>query len=303
MSGCSMLQWQHYKRFGEEQGPLHYVPQGKMLRQTQRAVSVGAVRGAGVPHRQQLPLPETWAEYHRMRKMPCFQEEAWLLMTEGLSIPLTAAYACTQLYSDSQLVSMDEFVLHLAGSSDYELHQVMCTAVIEELMHLLPAVKKLHVVMAGPDLVRILNSNVPAEPFDKGTCPTCEEAGCSRYSSFFSGTYEAYAASKYWSKPQLVLAMNSGLGQTEEDDWSPALTLMLDQQLPCCFTSMQQDEAAEDFAALIAAGAHVVSGPEANSLRSLVPFADSYVGPDRFYYRNAYLTCFRGRQTPAADAK
>lgn len=71
------------------------------------------------------------------------------LMTEGLSIPLTAAYACTQLYSDSQLASMDDFVLHLAGSSDYELDQVTRTAVIEELMHLLPAVKKLHVVMAG----------------------------------------------------------------------------------------------------------------------------------------------------------
>jgi hypothetical protein len=70
-------------------------------------------------------------------------------MTEGLSIPLTAALACSHLYSSSQLQLLQEFTLHLVGSSQYEFQQVAKTTVVEELMHWLPAVKKLNVVMIG----------------------------------------------------------------------------------------------------------------------------------------------------------
>jgi hypothetical protein len=64
-------------------------------------------------------------------------------MTAGLSIPATAALACSLLYSSSQLQSLREFTLHLVGSSPYEYRHIVRTAVIEELMHLLPAVKTL----------------------------------------------------------------------------------------------------------------------------------------------------------------
>jgi hypothetical protein len=70
-------------------------------------------------------------------------------MAAGLSIPLTAVAACSHLYSSSQLQRLQEFTLHMVGSSQYEYGQVARTAVIEEVMHLLPAVKQLTVVLIG----------------------------------------------------------------------------------------------------------------------------------------------------------
>lgn len=70
-------------------------------------------------------------------------------MTQGLSVPLTAALACSHLYSSSTLARIKKFTLHLVGSADYEFEQVLSTTVIEEEMHLLPAVNKLHVVLIG----------------------------------------------------------------------------------------------------------------------------------------------------------
>jgi hypothetical protein len=70
-------------------------------------------------------------------------------MTAGLSIPVTAALACSQLYSSSQLQRLQEFTLHLVGASDYEYGHAVWTAVMEEVMHLLPAVKTLTVVLVG----------------------------------------------------------------------------------------------------------------------------------------------------------
>lgn len=58
------------------------------------------------------------------------------------------------------------------------------------------------------------------------------------------GTYEAYAASPRWSNPTLALALNSGVGQQEEDSWANALQVLLDKDIPTCFTCYQQTEAA-----------------------------------------------------------
>lgn len=69
---------------------------------------------------------------------------------------------------------------------------------------------------------------------------------------------------------------------------------MLDKRLPCCFTSMQQDEANKDSRALTSFGADVMLS-ECNRFRSLVPIRDFDAGPDLFYHTNYYLTCFQGR--------
>jgi hypothetical protein len=62
-----------------------------------------------------------------------------------------------------------------------------------------------------------------------------------------------------------------------------------------CLLAALFDVAADDAAVLAAAGAHIVHGPAPNPFKSLAPLLDSAVGPDRFYYMNAVLSCFKGR--------
>lgn len=56
------------------------------------------------------------------------------------------------------------------------------------------------------------------------------------------GPYEDYAASPHWSPPTLALACNSGIGSTDNAGWDRALAVMMDKDVPACFTSFSEGE-------------------------------------------------------------
>jgi hypothetical protein len=88
------------------------------------------------------------------------------------------------------------------------------------------------------------------------------------------------------------------VGCEEQASWARAVKVLLDRQVPCCFTSMNQQELGLDVAALQQAGAHILV-QQRNKFSSLVPLRDLEAQPDEFYYTNAYVICFKGREAAA----
>lgn len=81
----------------------------------------------------------------------------------------------------------------------------------------------------------------------------------------------------------------------DEASWAKAVKVLLDKQVPCCFTSMNPEELQHDGKALRQAGAHILHTGR-NTFGSLVPFRDMDAQPDEFYYQNGWLTLFKGRE-------
>lgn len=60
----------------------------------------------------------------------------------------------------------------------------MTNPCIEEVLHLLPPVKSLHVVLVGPEW-RAISPGPTCSHFDKDTCPPCTQQGCKRTLSIY----------------------------------------------------------------------------------------------------------------------
>lgn len=92
--------------------------------------------------------------------------------------------------------------------------------------------------------------------------------------------------------------LSPAVGCEEQASWARAVEVLLDRQVPCCFTSMNEQELGLDVAALKQAGAHILA-QQRNTFSSLVPLRDLEAQPDEFYYTNAYIICFKGREAAA----
>jgi hypothetical protein len=71
-------------------------------------------------------------------------------------------------------------------------------------------------------------------------CSTSSSQAC--VSGAHRGPYEEYAASPHWAPPSLALACDSGIGEHETAAWLKAVKVLLDHDVPCCFTSYQTIE-------------------------------------------------------------
>lgn len=62
--------------------------------------------------------------------------------------------------------------------------QVMANVAVEEALHLLPAAKRLHVTLVGPEW-KLISPGPTYTTHDKMTCPPCKNAGCKRIISIY----------------------------------------------------------------------------------------------------------------------
>lgn len=85
------------------------------------------------------------------------------------------------------------------------------------------------------------------------------------------------------------------VGCVEEESWAKATKVLVDRDIPCCFTSMTAAEADLDAAALRAAGAHI-SHSGRNTWASTIPLRDMDSAPDEFYFTNGFAMLFQGRK-------
>lgn len=99
----------------------------------------------------------------------------------------------------------------------------------------------------------------------------------------------------------LHLTLHTKVGCEEEKSWAHAVKVLVDNNIPSCFTSMNAGELQLDVAALKAGGANIIHQGK-NTFGSLVPLRDMDAGADEFYYTNGFVICCKGPAQPAEAA-
>ncbi|GFR47608.1 hypothetical protein Agub_g9344 [Astrephomene gubernaculifera] len=182
----------------------------------------------------------------------------------------------------------------------------------------------LHVAFVGPELRDIILEDSDGRALPQGSALSSPPPppGREMLYSYHLCTYQEFAAGRRphrsggssssaeaslgrecpWRKPDLAIAFNSGMSESDKQLWAPALEVLVRQGVPVVFTSYNGEEAAADAAAWRAAGGRVTLGPERNPYRALEPISEPS-GVDEFYYQNYYWWCGRAAATVAAAGK
>jgi len=99
-----------------------------------------------------------------------------------------------------------------------------------------------------------------------------------------------------FTKPDFVVAFNTGMYEEYTESWKKSIGVMLDLDIPCLFTSYNQIEANADYNVLCELNAHTLTdSPVTNPFPVNHPFID-YSENDKFYQNNMHAICFRGRK-------
>lgn len=241
-------------------------------------------------------FPRSWDEYFRIRcsteysmrrRLP---EEFFPAATFLLSQVNTILYGM-YLHGKDQFTSLEELTIHVLGPSEnFEYEGGAPTCIWEEIMHCLPSVKTLKVIMVGPEG----KLNFPLTQIE--ACPNCNANGRVRMQGFYDMTYHDYRASDDFVKPDFVAAYNTGMYDEYTESWKESLGVLLDLDVPCIFTSYNEEEGQADLRVIKGVGANTLSNQTTlNPFHVQIPVIDdNYI--DKFFYDSMYYVCFRGRE-------
>ncbi|KAE9407222.1 hypothetical protein BT96DRAFT_1014319 [Gymnopus androsaceus JB14] len=169
------------------------------------------------------------------------------LSTESESFPFTMISGLEKAIPKiSTCVSLS---IHVVGASSRELGT---SGMAEEILHHFPRLKHLHLRFIGPEAI------VPTKP-DNRACPDCQAVGGRRTWSTHTEVYHDYIRQNPRSKPDLIVALNSGHSDiTLIFSWMPTLEKILDMNVPALFTEYLREEAEYEVARLRSMGARIV---------------------------------------------
>lgn len=137
----------------------------------------------------------------------------------------------------------EEIVLHVIGAT-VEVEGSTGIQSWEEILHQLPAVKKLTIYFIGdevPDDIETHSSEIGLE-----TCPPCAKKGRTRTVQWRKGFYHNVAPSL--PVPSLIVALNAGFSHLPilRSPWTATLVSILSSPIPLLWTAQTLDEAKED---------------------------------------------------------
>jgi splicing suppressor protein 51 len=253
-------------------------------------------------------FPRDWDEYHRIRSPDVHNHastgnlppELLPATTKELGQPATCLYGMCS-HDKTQFCTAQALTIHVVGASPNLRYPP--GPVWEEILHVLPDCKTMHLSFIGPDLdVGADQRELMKRGFEAENCPDCQSKKQKRICSFHCATYHDYHASTYFAKPDFLVAFNTGMYEEYTESWKASLRVILDLQVPSLFTSYCLQEAVADY--------KVLKGLKANLLTDspmLNPFSDMNkcaelgfnaieVGLDQFYQNNMHCICFKGRK-------
>lgn len=240
-------------------------------------------------------LPDSWPAYW-----------AW----RGTGDDMRAALP--ELFFDAATVQMSQVVTVLAAIYHFGLQSTAGTLTVhlagasagyeypggcewEELLHVLPDVTHLRLVFVGPNV----GSGAASRMLQMETCPDCAAKGRTRSHHGVVALYHDFATSDGFEKPDVVLALNSGIHDARLlETWRPTLFALRDANIPCCFSSYNASEARHDEEVLRKCGFNVTAPNAANPFRCDVVEIEPLPKEDdgeRFYRSNNFVTHCRGR--------
>ncbi|KAF6754139.1 hypothetical protein DFP72DRAFT_900491 [Ephemerocybe angulata] len=211
--------------------------------------------------------------------------------SDNLTLPMTILYALERLYGGDLAFTREEvLVIHVIGAADLE---VMNAMMFEEILHRLPEVKRVEILLCGPDMGKIGGSEKPGGvALSMETCPECTEKDRRRVQIMSSSLYHDYVAKAgaSFKAPALAVAFNSGASEVETDSWKATMKVLVEKKIPTVFTAFNRGEAEKEAALLKEAGAELVPalGPCRNPWGSML-FKVEPASLEGFYNSNGWF--------------
>lgn len=205
--------------------------------------------------------------------------------TDNLTMPLTILSALEDISCDKPHLD-----IHLLGATGRECGGL---ANFEEMLHLVPGIKSLHVAAVGPSSWGV----GPGSRVDLQCCPNCTSQGRSRSVTSYQGLYHDFARSDRYSKPDLIVLFNSGWvdGTDAESHWRPTIQLLLESGIPTLCTTYNAQEAVNEKSVMIALGAEFLVQPEKNKWCGLVPTPEFIDAEFDMWWQNSHRYIVKGR--------
>ncbi|KAI6810895.1 hypothetical protein KC335_g5175 [Hortaea werneckii] len=222
--------------------------------------------------------------------------ERWrhlLLTTDGLSMPLTVLAALEDIVGLDDLRTL---TLHIVGAAGKEFRSLN---LFEEILHLAPAIRHLHVVLIGPESPGESAGQTGdfGQEIELDCCQDCATDGRRRTVTSFQGGYHEYALRPAYQKPDLAVLFHSGRSQAHVEEWQPTTSFLIDSRTRTLCTTYTQREAQEETAELDSLDVCFLARPEVNKWRGLAPLPELLEGPEHSaYYNNYYRYVFEGRR-------
>lgn len=227
-----------------------------------------------------LQIPE---DLRPVQEDPVKQEAASYLRygTCAFTVPLTIIAALECLFPD--LAKRTSISLHLLGADPWELEHM---PVFEEILHLLPSLKRLELTLVGLD---IPEEGVSESAVMIQCCPSCSSRGRTRPMSLFRSPYHESVDSEHYEQLDLAVAFHSGFSQEEREDWAPTIRHLSRSQHPSLFTTYNEEEMHQETTIISRLGAKFVQEGRINRWKAVCPLLDpmAYVEKN-IYFSNYY---------------
>lgn len=194
------------------------------------------------------PLPASWTTFLTSSGLPSnptpTNAEVYGVFVEALSVPLTVLQGSRRLgFGLDWNGETEEIVLHIIGAT-VEVEGSTGIQSWEEILHQLPAVKRLSIFFIGdevPDDIETHSMEIGLE-----CCPACKAKGRSRTVQWRKGLYHDVASTL--PPPSLIVALNAGFSHLPilRSTWTPTLVSIINSDVPLLWTAQTSDEAMED---------------------------------------------------------
>lgn len=218
-----------------------------------------------------------------------------VLATDSSTISMTVLAALEA--SIPGLLEREYLSLHLVGATSREMRHLL---IFEDILHMLPRLKHLHVVMCGPKLAYTAEntSDGSSKDLELDCCPSCSATGRRRTVALYNGFYHEYAGGSAYRGPNLAVLFHSGRSQEARDSWAPTTRLLVDRGINTVCTTYTEREAMEETAELDQLNARMIVGPEENKWRGLGPLPELLDGPEHSaYFLNYWWYIFKGKRS------
>lgn len=214
-----------------------------------------------------------------------------LCATDTLTMPLTIVSALEDISFDKP-----DLIVHLLGATGREF---LALSNFEEILHLVPNLKSLHVTGVGPTAFRMdAGQTSPlSRTMNVECCPICTSEGRSRSVASYHGLYHDLAKTTGYTKPDLFVLFNSGWvdGDDAESDWRPTIKLLIESNIPALFTTYNADEATNEKMKMRQLGGRFLVEPEKNKWSGLVPMPEFLDVEFEMWAQNSHRYVIKGR--------
>jgi splicing suppressor protein 51 len=215
-----------------------------------------------------------------------------LCATDNLTMPLTVVSALEDITWEKPHLN-----IHIVGATGREL---IALGNFEEVVHLMPGLRSLHITAAGPglaggDLGQQGSPFLPKTNID--CCPGCRLDGRTRSISIYQGLYHDFAETPNYDKPDLVVLFNSGWvdGDDAESDWAPTIKLLVEGNVPVLFTTYNEQEAQNESRKMREMNAKFLVEAGKNRWSGLVPAPELIDEEYGMWFQNAYRYVIQGK--------